>query len=105
MAGIWDRIIPSSNDRLAVHLVKAAIYLRGRNVFTSNQILNGLNSQLTTPLDANAQTDLTNIITQATTGSATAKLDYLERLDAMNVAVEDGLLTNEATWRSELGIA
>lgn len=104
MAGIFDRIKPSE-DRLSSHLLKAAIYLRGRNVFTSQQILTALNSKLVTPLDAAAQADLTNVITQATTGSATVKLDYLERWDAVNIAAEAGLLTNEATYRSELGIA
>lgn len=103
MAGLWDRIVPG-DDRLGVHLLKAAMYLRVRNVFTTPQILASLNSKLQTPLSAAAQTDLNNIVTQASAGSATAKLDYLERFDALNVAVEEGLLTNEATWRSELGI-
>lgn len=103
MAGIWNRIIPG-NDRLPAHLLKAAVYLRVRNVFTSQQILNALNSKIVTPLDAAAETDLTNVVTQASAGSATAKLDYLERWDAVNIAAESGLLTNEATYRSELGI-
>lgn len=104
MAGIFDRIKPSE-DRLNSHLLKAAIYLRVRGIFTNVQILAAINSKLTTPLDAAAQTDLTNVVTQASAGSATAKLDYLERWDAVNIAAESGLLTNEATYRSELGIA
>ena len=60
---------------------------------------------LKTPLDVQSQTDLTNVVTNALAGSATAKLDYLERWDAVNIAAESGLLTNEATYRSELGIA
>jgi hypothetical protein len=104
MAGIFDRIKPSE-DRLSSHLLKAAIYLRVRGVFTSQQILSALNKQLTTPLGAAAQTDLTNVITNALAGTATAKLDYLERWDAVNIAAEAGMLTNEATYRSELGIA
>lgn len=104
MAGIWDRIIPGE-DRLSSHLLKAAIYLRVRNVFTSQQILNALNSRLATPLDSAAETDLLNVVTQASAGAAAAKLDYLERWDAVNIAAEAGLLTSEATYRSELGIA
>lgn len=104
MAGIWNRIIPGE-DRLNAHLLKAALYLRVRGIFTSQQILDKLNSTLQTPLSAAAQTDLNNVIAAAGTGSATAKLDYLERWDAVNIAAESGLLTNEATYRSELGIA
>lgn len=103
MAGIWNRIVPGE-DRISAHLLKAAVYLRVRNVFTSQQILDALNSTLVAPLDAAAQTDLTNVITQASAGSATAKLDYLERWDAVNIAAEAGLLTSEATYRSELSI-
>lgn len=104
MAGLWDRIVPNVGDRLNYHLLKAALYCRVRGVFTTPQILAALNSQLETPLSSAAETDLANVVTQASTGSATVKLDYLERWDALNVAVENGLLTNEATWRSELGI-
>lgn len=104
MAGIWDRVIPGG-DHLPAHLLKAALYCRVRGVFTTPQILAALNSKLVTPLSAAAESDLTNIVTQASAGSATVKLDYLERWDALNIAVEAGLLTNEATYRSELGIA
>lgn len=104
MAGIWERIKPS-NDRMSSHLLKAAIYLRVRGIFTNQQIINALNSTVTTPLDAAAETDLTTIIANAGTGTATAKLDYLERWDAVNIAAESGLLTSEATYRSELGLS
>lgn len=103
MAGLWDRLIPG-NDRVNVHLLKAAIDLRVRGTFNAAQILSVLNAQLTTPLSAAAQTDLTNIITQASAGTATAKLDYLNKLDALAIAVECGAFTNEATWRSQMGI-
>jgi hypothetical protein len=103
MAGIFDRIRPGE-DRLSAHLLKAAVYFRVRNVFTAQQILTKLNSTLMTPLDAAAQTDLVNVVSNAGTGAAAAKLDYLERWDACNIAAENGLLTNEATYRSELGI-
>ncbi len=104
MSGIWGRVIPGS-DRVGVHLLKAAVYCRVRNVFTAQQVLNAINSKITTPLSAAAETDLTNIVTQASAGSATVKLDYLERWDAVNIAAEAGLLANEATYRSEFGIA
>lgn len=106
MAGIWNRIIPGGEnaDRLNAHLLKAAVYCRVRGVFTAQQILSALNSKLTVPLDAAAETDLVNVATQASAGAAAAKLDYLERWDALNIAAECGLLTNESTYRSELGI-
>jgi hypothetical protein len=104
MPGIWDRIVPASTDRLNSHLLKSAIYLAVRGVFSDNQILAALNNQLTTPLSQAAQTDLLTVKANASTGSATAKLDYLERWDALNIAVENGALTNEATYRSELSI-
>ena len=103
MAGIWDRIIPG-DDRLSSHLLKAAIYLGVRGVFSDAQIRDALNAQLQTPLDAAAETDLLAVKTAAATGSAAAKLDYLERWDALNIAAEVGALTSEVTYRSQLGI-
>lgn len=104
MAGIWNRIIPGE-DRISAHLVKAAIYLGARGVFTDQQILNGLNSKLTAPLDASAQADMAAVRTLITNASTTqAKLDILERFDALNIAAEAGVLTSEATYRTQLGI-
>ena len=102
MAGIYDRLIPG-NDRLAVHFVKAAVYMNVRGVFTPAQILNGMNSLLEEPLSAEAVTDLTNICTQAATGAAAAKLDYLERLDALNLLCENNMIS-ENVYRTQLGI-
>lgn len=103
MAGIWERIKPSE-DRLSAHLLKASVYLAVRGVFTNQQILTKLNSTLTAPLDSASETDLANVVTAASAGAAAAKLDYLERWDALNIAAEQGLLTSEATYRSQLGI-
>lgn len=104
MAGIWNRIIPGE-DRLSSHLIAAAVYFAVDGTFTNQQLLNSLNSKLTTPLDAAAQSDLANIVTQGSSGAAVAKVDYNVRLERLCIAVEDGLLTNEATFRSKLGIA
>lgn len=105
MAGIWDRIVPSSDDRCSVHLLKAAIYCAVRNVFTDAQIAAMLDSRLNTPLSNAAKSDLSAVRT-AITNAATlqAKIDILERFDALNIMVEMGALTNEATYRSELGL-
>jgi hypothetical protein len=104
MAGIWDRIVPTSSDRLAIHLLTAAVYLGAEGVFTDVQILTGLNSTLTTPLDAAATADLVNIRTQALAGASAARARYPHLLESLAIAVETGLLTNEATFRSRLNI-
>ena len=106
MAGIWDRVIPGGEnaDRVNVHLLKAAIYCAVRGVFSNAQILAKLNAQITVPLDSAAEADLAAGVINADTGTAIQKIDYLERWDALNIAAENGLLTDEATYRSELGI-
>jgi len=102
MAGIYDRLIPG-NDRIPIHFIKAAVYLQVRGVFSQQQILNGLNSLLDTPLDSAAETDLLNICANAATGAAAAKLDYLERLDAVNLIAENDMI-GENVYRTQLGI-
>lgn len=104
MAGIWDRIIPGE-DRVNAHLLKASMHLAAYGVFTGQQILNAINGQLTTPLDAAAQTDLTNIKAALVALTGVNRVVGLERFDAMNIAAEGGVLTNEATYRSQLGIS
>ena len=104
MAGIWNRIIPG-NDRLSVHLIKAAMYLSVRGLFTDQQLLDGLNSRITTPLDAAAQADLAAVKALIVAASTTqAKIELLERFDALNIGAEAGVLTSEATYRAQMGI-
>lgn len=107
MAGIWNRLIPGGVDgnlKVPAHLLKAAVYLSVRGVFTNQQILNAINAKISTPLAGQDITDLNAVITNAGVGAAAAKLDYLERFDALNIAAEMGVLTVEATYRTELGI-
>lgn len=106
MAGIWNRVRDrgEGSDPLPSLTVVAAVYLVGRNVFTATQARDALNSTLQSPLTTEELTDLNQILTQAGLGSATAKLDYLLRLQSLCIAVEGGALTNEATFRSELGL-
>lgn len=107
MSGIWDRIIPGE-DRVNAHLLKASLHLAVYGVFTDAQVLNGLNSRVTMPLDSAAEADLVAIkdalVALGTAGSA-ARLIGLERFDAMNIAAEVGVLTSEATYRAQLGIS
>ena len=104
MSGIYDRIAPG-DDRVSAHLLKAAIYLGTDGVFTDEQIVAGLNARIVTPLDATAISDLIAIRTSITNAAnAGAKLIILERFDALNIAVEMDVLTNETTYRTKLGI-
>jgi hypothetical protein len=106
MSGIWDRIIPAGElgDRCSAHLLKAAMHLSVFGVFTNQQLLDGINSKLTVPLSAAAESDLGSIRTAIAAQTTANRLVFLERFDAMNIAAEMGVLTNEATYRSELGI-
>lgn len=104
MSGLWDRIIPG-DDRCSAHLLKAAMHLAVYGVFNDSQLLAGINSKLTTALSSAAQTDLANIKTAIAALTGVNRVVGLERLDAMNIAAEAGVLTSEATWRSNLGIS
>lgn len=105
MSGIFDRIVPG-DDRVSVHLLKAAVYLVTRGAVTAQQMNDKLDASVATPLDAAAKADLAAVrsLISAASGSAN-KLELLERFDSLNVCVETGLLTNEAAYRSEMGIA
>lgn len=107
MAGLWNSIADRSEgaDPLSAHLVKAAIYLAARGLFTAVQVRDALNARLRVPLTAAEETDLSAILTAAQQGTATARLDYLERIDALNIAAEMGVLTSESVWRAQLGIS
>ena len=107
MAGIWNRIYDrgsEDSDPLPSSLIAASIYLVTRNVYTATQARDALNATLRNPLTTDELTDLNQMITNASTGTATSRLDYMFRIDALCVAVEMHALTNEASFRSELGL-
>jgi hypothetical protein len=106
MPGIYERVRRDleDNDPIATHLLVAAIYLVGRNVFTATQVRDALNAKLRDPLTTAELTDLNQILTQAGLGTATARLDYMLRVQALLMASEFGVLNNEAVFRSELGL-
>ena len=66
MAGIFDRVKPG-DGRVAVHLLKAAIFLGTDGVFTDQQILDQLNAKLEADgvptLDAASVSDLAAVRT------------------------------------------
>lgn len=108
MAGIWDRVFERGENAapLSSAVVWSAIYLVGRGVFTGAQARDHLNASLPTDKQLTAQeaADFNNILTAAALGSATTKLDYMLRLQALLTLVEVRMLSNEATFRSELGL-
>lgn len=109
MAGLYSRIAERGNpafDAISSHLSKALLYLVVRGVLTGAQARTALDGKLRVPLTTAEATDFANIVAQANAQATTIlKVDYLERLDALNICIEMGVLTNEATWRNQLGIA
>lgn len=105
MSGIWDRIIPGP-DRVSVHQLYASLSLAVDGTFTNQQIINDLNSDLVTPLDAAAVADLAAIKSaiDGITGVAN-KLNRLRIFDSLNMKAEKGTgnLT-EAIYRNKLGL-
>lgn len=108
MAGIWNRVFDRGelDAPLASMVVWSAVYLVGRGVFTGAQARDHLNAILPVnkQLTAQESVDFNNILTAAGLGSATAKLDYMLRLQALLQMVETHILSNEATFRTELGL-
>jgi hypothetical protein len=107
MSGIWDRIRNrGENDRPVSSLALwSAVYLVGRGVFSAQQAQAALNRDLgNQPLSGDEITDLQNILTQAQSGTATAKLDYMLRLQALVLLAEVGTLDSETAFRTQLGI-
>lgn len=104
MSGIWDRIEPDADDKVAIHTFTAAVHLAAEGVFTDAHILAALNSSLGTPLDTAAETDLATMKTQAQTGNVATRARYLHLVESLGLAVEQGVLTNEAVYRSNLNL-
>ena len=106
MSGIWNRVVERGElgDPLGSATLVAAIYLVARGVFTATQVRDALNGKLQNPLTVTELADLNTMLTNALTGSATAKLDYMLRIESLLVAAEEGLLPNEATFRQEAGL-
>ena len=108
MSGLWNRLADRGemDDPLSAHTLKAVIYLVARGIFTGAQARAKLETRLRTQLTAAEVQDLLAILAVLQgQASAAAKLDYLERVHALAICAETGLMVSEATWRSELGIA
>jgi hypothetical protein len=105
MAGIYDRMVPLAEDRVPVHLVTAAITLYAEGDFTKAQCVAGINNTITTALSGAEITDLDGLADGVDAAATLVeKLRYLNKIESYGLAVETGALTNEATFRTALGI-
>ena len=107
MAGIWERVAKRGerDDPIGSLTLSAAIYFASRDMFTPRQVRNKLERTTTTPLTDEDEADLAAIITQAKTGTAAARVDYLLRVQTVLIAAETGMINSETVFRTELGIA
>lgn len=111
MAGLWERVRPDVEDRVAVHLIVAAYSGYFVNTVTSGakgatkaQILAAINAELQTPLSGAEQTDLDAIADQIDAQSNNInKLIFIRGIEYAFIAAEMGAI-NEAKWRGDLGI-
>jgi hypothetical protein len=104
MPGLWERIHPDAVDRLAVHLLDAAMVLYATGTYTRQQIVNALNAHLQTPLTSTELTDLSAIAdTLDAQGTANAKVVYEQQVMGFSIAGEFGVI-DEAQFRAGLGL-
>ena len=105
MAGIYDRILPETDDNVPVHILYAAIVTYSEGIFTKVQIRNAINGILQSPLTSAEETDLDGIADgiDAEVG-VNNKLRYLHRLNALSMAIEIGISVTETQYRNNLGI-
>ena len=50
MAGIYDRILPSAEDRIPVHILYGAVVTYAEGIFTKAQIRTAINDVIVAPL-------------------------------------------------------
>ena len=107
MSGIYDRVAnrEAENDSpIPSLLLWACVYAVGRGVATAAQVAARLNANIDVPLRPEDVADLQTILTNATTGTATQRIDHMLRLQSVLIATESKLIQSEATFRAELGI-
>lgn len=106
MSGLWDRLVGNvEDDGVPTHRITGVILFAGEDEFTNPQLLTWVNTGLTTPIDANAQTDILDMkaVYQAKLNDGEKGL-YLHIIESMCSAVEDGQPVTEGTWRAKLEI-
>lgn len=103
MAGIYDRL--TAESAISPHAIFSGIVAYAEAIFTKSQILAGINATLATPLTAAEITDLEAIADAIDAeGTLTAKMRYLNKVHAFNMAVQSGMGVSEVVYRAQLGI-
>jgi hypothetical protein len=104
MAGLWERVKRDAEDRIAVHFLEAGFTLHYDGTFTMQQLKNGLNSMLQTPLTPEETADLDAIGAQVLAAPTLPDaLLYLAQLMAWTIAAEAGKV-QETAFRTGLGL-
>lgn len=81
------------------------MFLSATGVFSAQQLIDGLNSTIENPLTSEELSELSTIRTSIINAATLAdKIGILDRFDSLNIAAEQGVLTNEAVYRAQLGI-
>ena len=102
MAGLYDQIQPTSEEKLSVHLFMAVLVLRAEGAINDSQARTILDDQIGTPLAGASLADA-NAILAALNGKATVedKMRYFLKVDAACQAVEQGAsIATDGAWRS-----
>jgi hypothetical protein len=105
MAGLWDRIEESADDRVHTHLIVGEFKAYGQGLVETDELIEVVNAQLRNELDFPSENDIENIAAQIDDqASDTDKLNYLNKLEWLFVGAEDGRLV-EDDWREQLNIS
>jgi hypothetical protein len=109
MSGIWDRVNRRGENfsPLPGGIITSMIYFVDRGVFTREQMYEALNKYLPIygQLTPEESVDLDNILNVVSAKSQIEKPEYMLRLELIFVAIEVGMFTSEAKFRSELGVS
>jgi hypothetical protein len=104
MAGLWERVNKTADDRIPVHLLDAAMVLYATGTYTRQQIVNAINAQLLTPLTSAELADLSAIADQLDAqGTANQKVVYEQEVMGFSIAAEFGVI-DETQFRTGLGL-
>lgn len=100
MADLFDRLKsnPDEEDPPLAHLLAASIVTYHNNFATVTQIKNFLNA------DVGAAVDFDALIAHFDTLTQNQKLEFMWKLEAANVMVQEGVITTKAEYATFLGI-
>jgi hypothetical protein len=105
MPGIYERVKQGAPDNITVHTLRAMLHAKVKGVLDGNQIREKIDADLDNPLTAAEITDLSGIVAKMDSlVLPVEKLEYLLWFESVGMMVETGVITSEATMRTQLGI-